>query len=121
MARTGVLVLRHGGRVVADDKPLLTIPAIGEAVSRLHRVSRFGKVESVEAGVHGHVAVNLYLPRNDFPGGLVLEKVVKIIRFLLRREPRLIRDGGQKNRLLRVVGDDFLRIARLQRLVPPIE
>ena len=60
-------LLRHCGRVMADNKPLLAIPAIGETVSPLYLGSRLSEIEGIKARVYGHVAANLYLPHIDFP------------------------------------------------------
>ena len=57
---------------MADNEPLLTIPAIGETVSRFNLVSRLGEVEGIKTGIYYYVAANLYLSHVDFPCGLVL-------------------------------------------------
>lgn len=53
--------------MMADNKPLFTIPAISETVSCPDLISRFGKVKGIKTGVYCHIAANLYLSHVDFP------------------------------------------------------
>ena len=52
---------------MADNEPLLAIPAIGETVPGLDLFSGLGEIKGIKAGVHSHVATYPYLPHIDFP------------------------------------------------------
>jgi hypothetical protein len=71
----------------------------------MHHFARFGEGEGVQARVDGAVAADLDEARLDFPGGVVLQKVVEILFLLRRGQARVVGDDGQEDGVFRVVGD----------------
>src|SRR5512132_2709730 len=105
---------------MAGDQPLLAVPLIREGVARLDDTA-VAEGEGVETGIDGGVAVDLDASPVDDTNRLVLQKMLEVVLLLRGADPRLVGDRRQQDRLGRVVSDDLMCVAGLQRRIPAIE
>lgn len=108
------VLLRHCGRVVTCNHPLLSVPIVGVRVASLDFSTSSAKGERIKSGIDRGVASNLDGSCINLADGLVFEEVMEIVLLLGSCESRLIRYGGKEDRAVGVVGDNFVWIAGLQ-------
>ncbi len=106
---------------MARDEPLRTIPAIGIAIAAADRCACLGERKRVEAGINGRVAANLHDAQISLSGRAILYEMMKVVFIFRRRQAWFVGKGRQQNGTLRIVGNDFMRIARLQGLIPLVK
>ena len=83
VATTGVLLLRHGGRVMADDEPLRAIPAVGEAVACRNLLAGSSEVEGIKAVQGCDVAGGVEVMGVEPAARLVCQKMAEVLHAFL--------------------------------------
>lgn len=106
---------------MGNDQPLLTIPLVNEAVTGFYGLAIGGKRKGVETGINGDISADVNLPQVDDTGGFALQEVDEIVFLFRRGQAGRIGHRRQQNGPFRVIGDDFLGVARLQGIVPTVK
>src|SRR5688500_19456608 len=106
---------------MARNEPSRAVPTVRERIARADGRARFGERECVQSGVCRSVAANLHEAHVDPAGRTILQEMMEVVFLLRRGQARLVRQGRQEKRALRIVRYDSALIASLQGLVPSVE